>query len=98
MIRAKFSRVREGLQLEMKDHATGSPLVCAGASAIVWALAGWLHNHPETEAVLDLRSGNAFVQCARTPEAEAAFELAEVGLRQLEKKYQTLINVEEVIG
>lgn len=94
MIRARFSTVRSGLQLEMRDHATGSPLVCAGASAIVWALAGWLHNHRSTETVLDLRAGDAFIQCARTPETEAAFELAEVGLKQLEKKYAQLIRVE----
>lgn len=96
MIHAKFSTVRNGLQLEMKDHATGSPLVCAGASAIVWALAGWLHNHRETEAVMDLRAGDAFVQCARTPETEAAFELAVVGLKQLEKKYAEYIQVEVI--
>lgn len=94
MIQAKFSTVHDGLQLEMRDHATGEPLVCAGASAIVWSLAGWLHNHPEAEAVMDLRAGDAFVQCARTPASEAAFELAMVGLKQLEKKYEEYIQVE----
>lgn len=94
MIRARFSAVQDGLQLEMRDHATGEPLVCAGASAIVWSLAGWLRNHAETGAVMTLRAGDAFVQCARTPAAETAFELAAVGLMQLEKKYPEAIRVE----
>lgn len=97
MIRARAAAVKDGLRLELRDHATGSPQVCAGASAIVWALAGWLHNHPEAEAVVNLRPGDAMIQCVRTPETEMVFELATVGLRQLEKKYGKYIQM-EVIG
>lgn len=97
MIRAKVSAVRDGLQLELHDHATGEPLVCAGASAIVWSLAGWLKNHHEAEPVMTLRPGDAFLQCARTAEAEVAFELAVVGLMQLEKKYPEKVRVDREV-
>lgn len=96
MIRVEVAAVRDGLQMTVKDHATGSPLVCAGASAIVWALAGWLKNHPPAQAVLNLRAGDAFLQCTRTAETQAAFELATVGLEQLEKTYPELVKVEVV--
>ncbi len=96
MICARFSSVADGLQLAMRDHATGSPMVCAGASAIVWALAGWLHNHGPEGTVINLRAGDAFVQCGRSPETETAFELALIGLRQMEKKYGEYIKVEVV--
>lgn len=98
MIRVKVSQVRDGLQLELRDHATGEPLVCAGASAIVWALAGWLKNHHEAEPVMTLRAGDAFLQCARTPEAEVAFELAVVGLMQLERTYPEAVWLERAEG
>ncbi len=95
MTMAVFSAVKDGLQLEMKDHATGEPLVCAGASAIVWALAGWLRNNSGAEdLVLHLRAGDAFVQCPRTREAVVAFEMAAVGLRQIEKAFPGYIHVE----
>ena len=98
MIRARVSVVRDGLQLKMRGHATGDPIVCAGASGIVWALAGWLHNHKETEATISLRAGDAFIQSNRTPEAETAFDVATVGLLQLEKKCPELIRVEQEVS
>lgn len=96
MIRAKFSRVREGLQLEMRDHATGSEAVCAGASAIVYALGGYLLNRAPEGLGLNLRAGDAWVQCRRCQETETAFEVARVGLLQLEKTYPEYIQVEVV--
>lgn len=97
MIQVQVAAVQDGLQLTAKDHATGAPLVCAGASAIVWALAGWLKNHPPAQAVMLLRAGDAFLQCARTEETQVAFELATLGLEQLEKTYPELVHV-EVVG
>ncbi len=96
MIRAKFSRVRDGLQLEMHDHATGSEAVCAGASAIVYALAGYLKNQAPDDLALNLRAGYAWVQCRRCREIETAFEVARVGLLQLAKSYPQYIQVEVI--
>ncbi len=96
MIRATFSRVRDGLQLEMRDHATGSEAVCAGASAIVYALAGYLTNRAPDDLVLTLRAGDAWVQCRRCRETETAFEVARVGLLQMAKSYPQYIQVEVI--
>ncbi len=96
MIRATFSRVRDGLQLEMRDHATGSAAVCAGASAIVYALGGYLLNRAPEGLVLNLRAGDARVQCRRCRETETAFEVTRVGLMQLARSYPEYIQVEVI--
>lgn len=83
--------------LHVKDHATGSPQVCAGVSAIVYALAGWLANFgdQEQDTVL-LDSGEAFFSVDSGLEGtKAAFDLAIIGLLQIAKTHPDHLRVEE---
>lgn len=81
--------------LEMKGHAgfsrDGEPdIVCAGCSAVVYALLGWMENHPErfrTEGPARISSGEVFLCASGGADFQAAFETAEIGLMQIERKY-----------
>ena len=80
--------------LKMDGHATGSEAVCAGASAIVYALAGYLLNageHLETMERNALGSGNARIFCVGDESVQAAFHMAGIGLAQLAQQYPEYI-------
>lgn len=94
MIRAEFGQMEEMCLLSLEDHATGSPAVCAGASAIVYALAGWLRNHEPDELTIRLEPGEAWIWCRRDEMVDAAFGVAMAGLLQMAKKYPRYIRVE----
>ena len=80
--------------LAMDGHATGSEVVCAGASAIVYALAGYLLNsgeHLETLERSELGSGQARISCVGDESVQAAFRVAGIGLAQLAQQYPAYI-------
>lgn len=83
--------------LHVRDHATGSPQVCAGVSAIVYALAGWLANFGDRERdTVRLESGEAFFDLDSPKEGvKAAFDLAIIGLLQIAKTYPDYLRAEE---
>ncbi|MEA4934256.1 MAG: ribosomal-processing cysteine protease Prp [Lawsonibacter sp.] len=84
--------------LNLDGHATGSPEVCAAVSGLVYALAGYVTNaerdgfatvyHMETE------SGKAVLHCHGDRRVEAAYDMAIIGLQQIEKQYPQLVKVE----
>lgn len=82
--------------LTMDGHATGSEVVCAGASAIVYALAGYLAN---TDCVheSDLESGKAKVSCVGDKGVQAAFRMAGIGLAQLAQQYPQYIKAVYIV-
>lgn len=74
--------------LRVTGHApgeAGNNLACAGASAIVYALVGYLENRPEriTQLEKTLASGYADITCRG--EVEEAFYMAVIGLLQIQK-------------
>ena len=85
-----YVELGEVCRLSVDGHATGSPEVCAGVSAVVYALAGYLTNRvPEAEIRLD--SGRAQISCRGQ---RAMFEMAWIGLAQIEKAHPEFIRVE----
>lgn len=94
MIRVEFERVEEMCLLSLEGHATGEPAVCAGASSIVYALAGWLKNYAPRELNVRLKPGEAWIWCHRDALVDAAFGVALLGLLQMAKKYPRYIRVE----
>ncbi len=88
--------------LTARGHATGSPQVCAAISALVYALAGYLENVRGTVQVGESRldSGDARLCWSGGTRAEAAYELAAVGLCQLAKRYPRYVacSVDETEG
>lgn len=80
-----------------QGHATGSPEVCAAVSGILYALAGYLTNAQEARG-LELRhytmeSGDVLLDFNRDDGAVAAFEMAVIGLKQVEKAYPEYLSI-----
>lgn len=79
------------------DHSEhGNDIVCAGTSAIVYSLLGWLENHKHELPFLirHERSGEALIFCRGGGEADTAFQMAVIGLAQIAQKYPDHVAVE----
>lgn len=71
------------LVLTAEGHATGRSDVCAGVSAIVYALAGYALNESAKPPMLRLVSGDAYIRCKASANLRAAFEMASIGFKQI---------------
>lgn len=73
-------------RLTAEGHA-GNARACAGVSAILTALAGWIENNramfPRAEVRLD--SGDVHIEAVGGADLKAAFDTAVVGLAQIAK-------------
>lgn len=84
--------------LELCGHANyaaeGPDIVCAGLSAITYALMGFLMNL-DSGAPARCRDGRgkAAIVCPRSPRADTAFELAMIGYMQIAKKYPDHVHI-----
>ena len=78
-------------------HATGAPEACAGVSALLYALAGWLENAPAGTAreVCALSPGRAEIVFAGDERADAAAALTAIGLAQIARRYPAAVEVRE---
>ncbi len=91
MIRVRFTRTDDACRLALQGHATGDPAVCAAASALVFALAGYIRDRGDGEAELD--SGRARVDCGRDAEVDGAFAAVLSGVELLQRRYPQLVDV-----
>lgn len=95
MIEAVFSRKGKRLSLLVSGHAQysagGEDIVCAAASGIVYALAGYLINECEGAEIGALRSGYASLACG--VDGEGAMRMAYIGLLQLAITYPVSVSV-----
>ena len=84
-------------RIEATGHATGSEKVCSGVSAILYALAGWLINNDEhvTYAKRKLKSGDAFIEFSGDEKAKAVYDMAVIGLLQIEQSYPEYVNIKK---
>ncbi len=96
MIRVTFERCESAQGLMLTGHATGDPLVCAGASAMVCALAGGLQKNAAAGLACRLEPGDAWVLCGRSAVTDAAFDIALTGLAQMAESYPKLVGINEV--
>ena len=77
------------LSLRVSGHATGRPEVCAGVSALLYALKGWAEAAaaqeawPRGEWEARIGKGSATLRLPRTEGAELAFGLVFRGLLQI---------------
>lgn len=97
-----MTKVRYGFDgdrafVEAKGHATGSETVCAGVSAILFALAGYLKNDEGAHILaFRLTPGDALLRARGGKEMRGAFEGAVIGLLQLAKSYGDFVSAEEI--
>jgi len=77
-------------------HAVGSPAACAGVSALLCALCGYLRQDTGTKLHrFRLESGDALLEFSGGERAAAAFELTTIGLRQIAIGYPACVRIEE---
>lgn len=79
--------------LRAENHA-GDDRVCAGISAICFALAGYLLNRESEGLEYSLIVGDAEITAKDTAVTQEAFMMAEIGLRQIEQTYGDYIHVD----
>lgn len=102
----EFFRDNHGYQsMDLDGHADynpGNDVVCAGISAIAFALAGTLRNIDNVTFIrFDLRNGlhveiEPFTDNTQRTIADTVFQTCIIGLRQIEIKYPTHIEIMEV--
>ncbi len=99
MIDAQIIIDPPALGLTLRGHAgynPGNDVVCAGVSAIVFTLLGWIENNRDALArVQKLRynAGEADILIAGDEQAQAVFEAAAIGLCQIEAAHPRYIKV-----
>jgi len=100
MITVKADLEGDEMSFSMHGHANynpGNDIVCAGCSAICYALLGMLANLQDHIESLDTieESGNVEVLCVGDEMTKMAFTMAVVGILQIEKKYPNYVRVIE---
>lgn len=93
MTYVNFEQSWDNNTLSVSGHAgfstAGNDIVCAGVSAVTYALLGWLENNRDSGIFVssDVQSGEVLIQAGRTKEADTAFEVALIGLLQIAQSY-----------
>lgn len=94
-----YARAARGrYHLSAKGHATGSEQGCAFISGILYALAGYLTN-AEAEGYAEvsemrLAPGDVSIRVRGGRRVKAAYDMAVIGLCQLEKQRPELVKIE----
>lgn len=103
MIIARYDRDGEMHTLSVNGHAgyaeKGQDIVCAGVSAIVYALIGWLENNSEdTESVsIDEVNGEVVISCEGDEKVEAVFYMAAIGIESIMNTYPDHVAI-DIVG
>lgn len=103
MITAKYDRDGETHTLSVNGHAgyadKGSDIVCAGVSAIVYALIGWLENNSEdtTFVSVDDSNGEAVIACEGDDKVSVAFYMAAIGIENIANTYPAHVSI-DIVG
>ncbi len=96
MITVKCNINEDECTMVVKGHAgynPGNDIVCAGCSAIITMLAGYLVNRLDRTKLIkmEMESGNADIHVKG--DAVEVFEMAVIGLMQIEKAYPQNVKV-----
>ena len=103
MIRAKYTKEDNTHTLSVVGHANyadrGRDIVCAGVSAIVQALIGWIENNPCDADVMsiDENRGEVLVCCEGEDDVSAVFYMTAIGLEQIANVYPDNVQI-DIIG
>lgn len=101
MIRVYYARGEGEHELTINGHAGyaeyGKDIVCAGVSAIAFALLGWLENHEEELTEMDelmVEDGQVYIACAGSDKVTTAFQVALMGLIQISRAHPEYVDIE----
>lgn len=106
MIEIVYRKADNAHSLSLRGHAgyhAGNDIVCAGVSAIVFSLLGYIDNHGDEISGLRMHvdGGDTDISCREAGSNTAtAFEMAVIGLAQIAKAYpdNVAITISSAIG
>ena len=95
MIHIEMKRWAEGMELEACGHAEhgaiGHDIVCAGVSALLYSLAGYLEEqckkHPMSHVEMTEAPGRLYLRTRQVQEDETAFAVIAAGVRLIERAF-----------
>lgn len=101
MITARYTVEDNTHNLTVLGHAgyseKGTDIVCAGVSAIVQALIGWIENNPEYAECISIDNGEVLIECNGGEELAAVFYMVAIGLEQIANTYPDHVQI-DIIG
>lgn len=103
MVRAKYTVDDNTHTLVVLGHANydeyGRDIVCAGVSALVQALIGWIEeNHYKAECIsIDPKIGEVIISCEGGEDIAAIFYMTSIGLMQIADSYPDHVQI-DIIG
>lgn len=103
MIKARYTKEDKTHTLSVVGHANyadkGRDIVCAGVSAIVQALIGWIENNScDVDIIsIDEDRGEVLVCCEGGDDITAVFYMTAIGLEQIANAYPDNVQI-DIIG
>ncbi len=103
MVKANYTIDENTRSLTVSGHANydeyGRDIVCAGISALVQALIGWLEeNHYRASfASVDQKEGELVISADGGEDIAAIFNMASIGLMQIADSYPDHVQI-DIIG
>ena len=100
MVKAKYTVEGDIHTLSVVGHANyaeyGKDIVCAGVSALVQALVGWIEeNSWKVECIsVDPKEGEVIISCEGGEEIAAVFNMTSVGLEQIAQSYPDYVQID----
>ena len=103
MVRAKYTVNENEHTLVVLGHANygeyGKDIVCAGVSALVQALIGWIEeNSWKAECIrVDTKEGEVLIACDGGDDVAAVFYMVSLGLAQIADSYPDHVQI-DIVG
>lgn len=103
MVRAKYTVNENTHTLVLLGHAGfaeyGKDIVCAGISALVQALIGWIEeSYYKAKCIsIDPKDGEVIICCDGGEDLAAVFHMASIGLEQIADSYPDHVQI-DIIG
>ena len=103
MVRAKYTVDESTHTLVVLGHANyaeyGKDIVCAGVSALVQALIGWIEeNSYKVNCIgIDRQDGEFIISCDGGDDVAAVFNMVSIGLSQIADSYPDHVQI-DIIG
>lgn len=103
MVRAKYTADENTHTLTVLGHANygeyGKDIVCAGVSALVQALVGWIEENCYKASCIsiDTKEGEVIISCEGGEDIAAVFYMTAIGLLQIADSYPDHVQI-DIIG
>lgn len=100
MIRVYYTRDEGEHVLTINGHAGyaeyGKDIICAGVSAIAFALLSWMEHNEEEVTDFDeviVEEGQVFITCSGTDKLATAFQVALMGLIEISRAHPEYVDI-----